>query len=452
MRPSKPVRKTKRTQPSPTAQRRTHRSRGPFPLAVMVLGVSLCATFLGGLTAWGALSPISGAVIAAGVVSVESYRKTVQHLEGGIVAAIRVNDGDRVAAGDVLVDVRDVAVTANVDRLQTEYFESLAAGARLTAERDSAAEIAFPVPLTDSKDKMAAAAMASQLKVFASRRELARQTVSVIDKKVGQLAEEMKGYRGRITSVEKQAKLVAEQKADAEILFDKKLMRKSRFLDLQARQAELEGQRSGLVSEIARAEQEILELELKKKEVLAATAAAVTAELREVDARSYQLSRELAAARDVLVRTQVRSPIAGTVVNLQVHSIGGVISAGQTLMEIVPENDALIVEARIRPEDIEVVRPGLDANVVLATLNRRYTQPLAGTLDSVSADRLTDPLTGMGYYLARITLDKASVTVQGQTLLAGMGADVFIKTGERTVLDYIAAPVVRTFMRGMREN
>ncbi len=446
-------RNNKATVSEATAPRQSRRRRSrPFPVMAVILGLGLCAVFLVGLVSWSALAPLSSAVIASGVVSVESYRKAVQHLEGGIVAKIRVADGDRVSAGDVLIDVRDVAVSANVDRLETEYFEALAATARLTAERDGLAAIAFPQPLTGATVAAGQTAMAAQLKVFASRRELERQTLSVIDKKISQLAEEKKGYAGRITAVERQARLVAEQRADAQVLFDKKLMRKSRYLDLQARHAELEGQRGALVSEIARAEQEILELELKQKELKAATAATVTAELRDVQAKAYQLSRELTAAQDILTRTQVRSPIAGTVVNLQVHSLGGVIAAGQTLMEIVPENDQLIVEARVRPEDIEVVRPGLAANVVLATLNRRYAQPLAGRLDSVSADRLTDPATGLPYYLARITLDRRPIGAEGQTLLAGMGADVFIKTGERTVLDYLTAPIVKTFMHGMREG
>ncbi|MBU2583568.1 MAG: HlyD family type I secretion periplasmic adaptor subunit [Alphaproteobacteria bacterium] len=424
----------------------------PFPLLPMVLGLSTCAVFTITMLAWLGAAPLSSAVIAGGIVSVESYRKAVQHLEGGIVDAILVRDGDMVEAGDVLVELQQVAASADVDRIRTQYFEALANVARLEAEREGANIVTFPSNLADNPHPLAKAAMAGQQKVFLSRVKLHKETFSVLDQKIAQLTEQKRGLAGQLAATRQQIVLFAEERKDMETLYKKKLLRKSRYLELQRRQAELDGKQSELEAGISEAEQEVLELELKKQELRTSTLATVTAEHNAQQARSYELSRELAAKADVLARSQIRSPISGTVVNLQIHSKDGVIAPGQTLLEIVPESDTLIVEARVRPEDIEEVHAGQSANVILTTFNRRFGRPLPGKLESVSADRLTDDLTGQPYYLVRVGLDKRAAETDRIKVMAGMGADVFIQTGERTPLQYIAGPILKTFMRGMREN
>lgn len=433
-------------------ERNLIRHTEPFTRSQISSGLAVMAVFIIGMCSWSFLAPLGSAAIAPGIVSVESYRKAIQHLEGGIVEKIHVADGAKVKLGDLLISLRDVAAVSNAERIKTQYFEALAGAARLTAERDSQLNIAFPNELTSKKDAAALAAITAQLKIFDSRRQLQYQKLAVIDKRIDRLKEEKEALFGQIKAVSTQIELFDQQRRDTEALYDKQLTRKSRVNEVQRDQARIEGKESELKGEIAQIEQQIVELELRKSELLATTIAAIVDELRTRQARAHELSQELVAAQDVLGRTRIVSPFDGTVVGLKVHSKDGVIAPGATLMEIVPLSDDLIIEARLRPEDIEDVRAGLPAFVVLNTLTRRYSQPIKATLDSVSADRLIDGLTGLAYYLVRVRPDEAAIDPNDTKLLAGMSADVFIQTGERTAFAYLMSPILRTFNRGMREN
>lgn len=426
----------------------------PFSRAQLAVTVTLLATFFGTMTAWSSFAPLGSAVIAPGVVSVESHRKAIQHLEGGIVNRIFVKDGSRVKPGDVVVELRDVAIAANVDRLKSQYYEAIASIARLTAERDGNSELKFSDEILKAAISETAArnAVAAQRKLFQSRTELNEQKLSGMTKKFDRLAEQRDGLNKQLKALDAQMAVREQEEKDATALYNKQLARKSRVLDAQRSRAELDERGSELASELAQTEQQMTELELKKTEFASANLTAVVEELRSRQARAHELSRELIAAQDVLARSQIRAPIEGTVVGLQVHSRDGVISPGQTLMEIVPLTDKLVVEARVRPEDIEEVRAGLSATVVLNTLTRRYSQPIRGKVESVTADRLVDKLTGRPYYGVRVSLDPDSLDPKESKLLAGMSADTFIVTGERTPLAYLTAPLVRTFSRGMREQ
>lgn len=426
----------------------------PFTRRQLVCGVSVMGAFCLAMAAWSGLAPLGSAVIAPGIVSVESYRKAIQHLEGGIVGRILVKDGTRVRRGDVLVEMRDVAAVANVDRLKSQYYETLASASRLAAERDGQIEIAFPDALVKASidEPVAASAMAAQRKIFYSRRDLQNQKLSVLNKKIDRLREEGEGLRKQLEALDTQLALTEQESKDATALYEKQLTRKTRVIEVQRNRALLEERRSGLESSLAQADQQIAELELKKTELLSSTLATVVEDVRARQARAHEISRELIAAQDILTRTQIRAPIDGTIVGLQIYSRDGVIAPGQTLMEIVPLSDTLVVDARVRPEDIEEVRAGLPAQVVLNTLTRRYGKPIDGRLDSVSADRLLDKLSGRAFYMVRVALDPASIDPGDTKLLAGMSADVFIQTGDRTPLAYLAAPILRTLNRGMREN
>lgn len=420
----------------------------------IVAGLGLMSTFTTAIVVWSSLAALGSAVVAPGLVSVETHRKAVQHLEGGIVGRILVKDGARVARGDVLVELRDVAIKSNVERLKSQFYEALATVARLTAERDGLAEIVFPESLSTiaADEPVARSAMAAQRKIFESRRDLGGQKQAVFDKRIDRLEEERTGLRRQLEALEAQFSLNDQESKDAGALLDKQLIRKSRLTEIQRSRAQLEERRSALQGTLVQAEQQIAEIELRKSELQSSTLTSVVEDIRARQARAHELSRELVAAQDILQRTRIRAPIDGTVVGLQIHSRDGVIAPGQTLMEIVPMSDDLVVEARVRPEDIEDVRTGLTAQVVLNTLSRRFNQPLTGTINHVSADRLVDKATGRPHYQVRVSLDP-TVLAPGETkLLAGMSADVFIRTGERTPLAYLTAPLVRTFYRGMRER
>ncbi len=426
----------------------------PFSRFHILAGTGLVVTFTATMAVWSSLAALGSAVVAPGLVSVETHRKAVQHLEGGIVGRIHVKDGSRVARGDLLVELKNVASKSNVERLKSQFYEALAGAARLTAERDGLQEIVFPDSLVAiaADEPVARSAMAAQVRIFDSRRDLTGQKLSVLDKRIDRLQEERNGLRRQIEAVEAQFALNTNEMTDATQLFEKQLIRKSRLTDVQRSRAQLEERRSALQSSLAQTDQQMTEMELRKSELLSSTLTSVVEEIRARQARAHELSRELVAAQDMLQRTRIEAPIEGTVVGLQIHSRDGVIAPGQTLMEIVPLSDDLVVDARVRPEDIEDVQTGLEARVVLNTLSRKFSQPLSGKITQVSADRLIDKLTGRPHYNVRVSLDPASLQPGETKLLAGMSADVFIRTSDRTPFAYLTAPLVRTFHRGMRER
>lgn len=426
----------------------------PFSHMHMLLSVALIAVFTAAMATWSSLAGLGSAVVAPGLVSVESHRKAIQHLEGGIVGRILVKDGARVARGDLLVELRDVATKSNLERLKSQFYEALASVARLAAERDGLDEIVFQdsLVMVSADEPVARSAMAAQRRIFESRRDLVRQKLSVLDKRIDRLKEERTGLRRQLEAIEAQFDLNARELKDASELFEKQLLRKSRLTEIQRSRAQLDERRSALQSSLAQTDQQMAEMELRKSELQSSTLTSVVEEIRARQARAHELSRELVAAQDILQRTRIVAPINGTVVGLQIHSRDGVIAPGQMLMEIVPLSDDLVVDARVRPEDIEDVQIGLSAQIVLNTLTRRFNQPLAGKIIDVSADRLIDKLTGRPHYHVRVSLDPASLQPGETKLLAGMSADVFIRTGDRTPFAYLTAPLVRTFHRGMREK
>lgn len=426
----------------------------PFSRWHILAGTGLIVTFVATMAIWSSLAALGSAVVAPGIVSVETHRKAIQHLEGGIVGRILVKDGARVARGDLLVELRDVATKSNVERLKSQFYEALASVARLSAERDGLEEIVFQDSLVTiaADESVARSAMAAQRKIFESRRQLGGQKLSVLDKRVDRLKEERTGLQRQLAALADQFALNEREIRDATTLFEKQLIRKSRLTEIQRSRALLDERRSSLEASLAQTEQQMAEIELRKSELQSSTLTSVVEDIRARQARAHELSRELVAAQDMLQRTRIRSPIDGTVVALQIHSRDGVIGPGQTLMEIVPLTDNLAVDARVRPEDIEDVRTGLSAQIVPNTLTRRFSQPLSGTISHVSADRLIDQLTGRPHYQVRVSLDPASLQPEETKLLAGMSADVFIRTGDRTPFAYLTAPLVRTFHRGMRER
>jgi membrane fusion protein, type I secretion system len=424
----------------------------PFSRRLIVIGFFNFGVFLAVLAAWSWLAPVKSAVIAPGLVSVDSYRKKIQHLEGGIIDQILVREGDLVKPGQLLVRMRDVAQAATVARLRAQYYEALAIAAQSAAERDGLEELSFPEELTSAEHPAAVAAMAAQKNVFDSQLHHFEHTLSAFRQKTLQTEEEVRGLRGLLSSLEKQLKHFDSEVGDAQHLFTKDLMAKSKLSKLMRESEESRGERSKVTGQIAQKQQQILELELKMTELRSARVATAVERLREHQAKIYEFSQLLVAAEDVMRRTKVRSPIEGTVVDVQVHTRDGVIAPGQTLMEVVPAGDRLIVEGRLRPEDREEVRAGLETYVQLTTQGRRDPRPLRGRLESISADRLVDKDQQQPYYRVRINLDPASVQQQGVEVLAGMGADVFIQTGERTPIQYMLSPVVRSLDRGLREQ
>jgi len=420
----------------------------------VTLGITVIAVFFGGFLGWAALAPLGSAAIAVGIVSVESNRKTVQHLEGGIVGRILVKDGDTVAAGQVLVVLDETQPRASLDLLRVRVLAANALKYRLMAERDNAAAIRFPEQLTARhSDPKVAEIIAGQVNILAARRDAQAGQVAILKQQINQLSEEINGLKGMIGSENTRIKLIGEEITDLSGLVQKGLAPRRQLRALQRRQAEIEGSMSQNRSRIAEAMQTIAQTRLQIVELTTAKINEVTLELRDVQGELYDLEERARAAEDILRRTEIRAPLQGTVVNLQVHTAGGVIAPGAALLDIVPSQDRLIIEARVNPIDIDMVHVGLKAQARFTALSQRRTQPVEGIVTALSADRLVDQRSGEDYFLARVEItDDLTKKLGGATLLPGMQAEVMIVTGERTALEYFLKPLTSSINRAFREE
>ncbi len=425
----------------------------PFGTGTIAAGFAVIALFVGGLTAWSLLAPIESAVIAPGVINVDSSRKTVQHLEGGIIAAIAVREGDEVAAGQLLLQLQDTGQVGQRNQLRAQLDEALAGVARLRAARNRATDVEFPATLLDrSSDPAVARVLSGQRSIFTSRRRLHDEQVAVLSQRIAGFGDEIDGLDGQIAAGERQLGFIDEELAMLEKMYAKKLIDKPRLLALRRDRAEIEGSISEQRAAISRANQGILESRLRIAELEAIALKETEEELRLLQAEAYELGQQLATAEDILLRTRIRSPIDGTVVGLQVHTIGGVVAAGEPLLDVVPSGEELVVQASVDPRDIEQVHAGLPAHVELTAFNRRVRTPIEGVVRTVSADALNDPLTGASFYLARVELQPDSLQAQPVALQPGMAADVMIRTGARTPLEYLLEPITRSLGRALREE
>lgn len=418
------------------------------------VGIAVIAIFFVGFGAWAALAPLESAAIAMGSVSVETQRKTVQHLEGGIISEILVRDGDRVKAGQVILRLDETQPEATLDLLRKRMVVAEALFARLEAQRDGRQQIEFPEQLVARySDPDVRDVVTGQVNIFAARRQTLDGQVAILNQRVAQLLEEIIGLEGEIAAEDRQLVLIEEEIADLQQLWDKRLIPKSRLLERKSRMAEIEGRRSQNVAGIARANQGIGEARLRITELHTNVVNEAVDQLGRVQGELLDLSERLRAAQDVRTRTDILAPQAGTVVGLRMHTAGGVVGPGEPLLDIVPSGDRLIIEAQIDPQDIDVVHEGLGAHVRLTSFTQRNAVPIAGRVVSVSADRLTDDRSGFSYYLAKIELtEDPRIALEGAELYPGMPAEVMIVTGSRTALEYLMRPITSSLRRSMRES
>jgi HlyD family type I secretion membrane fusion protein len=424
----------------------------PFGVGLILLGIIIIAVFLGLAAGWSFLAPVESAVVAPGVIVVDSHVKTVQHLEGGIVESIAVREGDKVKAGDLLITLQNTMPASTLNEIRAQYVEARATVARLLAERDNADSLDFPPDLlSKSSEQNARDAIAGQESIFQSRRTLLKQQLTILERTVSGLEIEIQGLESQIAASKTSLMLISEELNDALKLLSQGLTNRPRVLALQRQKAEIAGAIGSYLASIGAAQQRIEQARLRSAELQAASATEVVKTLDAVRTRAYELAQKLAAAEDVMQRTQIRSPNDGIIVAMKVHTIGGVINAGQPLMDVVPDNDKLVIQASIDALDIDQVQVGLPATVWLWAINRRNRAALEGKLQMVSADRVVDPKTGSAYYVARVEIDSlpsdASVALQ-----PGMGADVMIRTGARTPWEYIKAPIARFIHWSLRED
>ena len=435
-------------QPLPETPERPPVGRPLLAAAIIIL------VFFGGFGAWAVLAPLDSAALAPGRVTVASNRKTVQHLEGGIVKELLVKEGDAVAGDQVLIKLDDTQARARLDLLYSRYDKLLATEARLETEQASAAEIVFPESLTSRRHQpQVAKILDAEKALFEARQRSTEGRIHIFHKRIDQLNKEISGLAAQVAAEDEQLVIIEDERASFEVLFKKGVVGKARLLRLKREAAKLKGERGDHLSQITQARQRIGETELEIIDLKNSMLNQVVSGLSDTQAELVDVSERLKAAEDILVRTDIRAPQAGVVMGLNVHTEAGVIAPGQRLLDIVPEDDTLVIEAQVTPNDIDVVYAGLPAQVRLTAFKQRNTPLLDGKLTRVSADSFTDERSGASYFLARITIDAAELKkLDGRELYPGMGAEVMIKTGKRTTMDYILAPLTDSLRRAFRED
>ena len=422
-----------------------------WPVSIGVLALALG---FGGFGAWAAVAPLEGAVLAQGTVTTLGRNKLIQHLEGGIVRQVLAREGDRVAAAAPLILLDGTGAQALRNRLQGELYTLAGLEARAAAERSGAEMIQFPQALVDAADQPdVAATIQDQKDEFHARLQRHKAEVGILNEQINALREEISGIEAQQASVDLQLKLALEAKTDLESLLSKELVAKTRVLDLRAQEAELVGEVGQLTAAIAKAKGNIAEKEQEKQRLINARLEEASRSLVDVRRRRSDLQQQLRTAEDTLTRTSVLAPESGTVTNLAQLGPGSVISPGQHIMEIVPDTADLIVEAHIRPQDIDQVHVGQGARLVFSALDQRETPQVAGAVSYLSADRIRDERTGETYYLARLEISAEPMRgFDPSAVGAGQPVEVFITTGERTFLTYIADPLAKTVTRAWREQ
>ena len=417
------------------------------------LGWAVIIVFIGGSLVWAANTRLDSAAIAQGVVSVESSRKTIQHLEGGIIKEILVTEGSVVEAGQILVQLDDTYAWTHLDLSQARYDAALALQARLMAEREGRKDIAFPDALMRQADDLEIREMMTgQKDIFEARRAKIANEESILRGRIEKHRREIVGLRAQMAAGTEHLRLLKEEIGTVEALLKKGIASKSLLLALKRQAADKKGKIGDHRARIARAEKSILEVKLQLSIPRIKSRNEVAEELQEVQGRVADLQEIIYAAEDVVSRTSVRAPQSGTVVGLRVHTTGGVVQPGERLLDLVPDQDRLIIDARVDPGDIDTVYEGMPARVRLTAFNSRTTPLLEGTVTSVSADRVTDPVTRQSYFTARVVPVAGTQSFDVSILKPGMQAEVFLVTVERTALDYLLEPIVRSFARAGREQ
>ena len=419
----------------------------------MVLGIAVILLVPGAFGAWAVLVPLDSATIAFGELSIVGMRKTVQHLEGGLIKEILVEEGDEVTAGEILFTMDDTNARSLVTRLEAQLNSASALQVRLKAEYEGLQEIDWTEwmdeesGILDGQDLIAA-----QERIFAARlRSLDNQT-AIYEEQIAQLREEITGIEDEMESQKTQAGFLESELIGLRSLVEKGLAGKQRLLLMERTLAAIQGERAKNKSISARAERRISEIELLVLEIGNRHTNEVAAELREVETRIFDLLEQIATARAAFERTRIAAPVSGTVVGLRVSTLGGVIGPGTPLLDIVPAGSQLIVIARIDPQDVDSVHPNSSALVRLTAFSDLNAPLFTGTVTGISADRFNDDRTNEAWYEARVTLDPDDPELDTSKLHPGMAAEVMIKTGERTTMEYLLKPIFSSFNRALREE
>jgi HlyD family secretion protein len=420
----------------------------------VVAGVAVVIVLVGGVGGWAATTQLSGAVIAPGSIVVDSNVKKVQHPTGGVVGEVRARDGDRVKLGDIVVRLDETVTRANLAIVTKGLNELRSRKARLEAERDGAEAIAFPDDLLSREsDPDVASAVSSERKLFQLRRTARIGQKAQLRERIAQLQEEISGLTAQQKSKAREVTLIERELEGVQELYKKNLIQLTRLTQLEREATRLEGERAQLTASVAQAKGKIAELQLQILQIDQDLSSEVAKEMRDVDAKIGEFVERKVTAEDQLKRIDIRSPQDGTVFQSNVHTVGGVVTAGDAIMLIVPEADKLTVEAKVNPQEIDQLQLGQKALLRFTTFNQRTTPEIYGTITRISADITTDQRTGLSYYTVRMSLPPEEVARLGDVkLVPGMPVESFVQTGERTVISYLVKPLYDQLTRAFREK
>jgi HlyD family secretion protein len=422
-----------------------------FHLIVGLVVVTLLTCGLGG---WASTAQISGALIAPGSIVVDSNVKKVQHPTGGVVGEVRARDGDRVKAGDIVVRLDDTITKASLAIVTKGLNGLLARRARLLAEQEGDERITFPQELMDGfSDPEVRSLIGNEIKLFQVRSSGRVGQKAQLKERILQLREEIGGLEAQENAKSREIDLIQKELVGVRDLYAKNLVQISRLTVLERDAARLDGDRAQFIAQKAQAKGKITEIELQIIQIDKDLSSEVSKEMREINDKIGEFVERKVTAEDQLRRIDIRAPQDGMVLQSTVHTVGGVITAGDAIMLIVPESDNLSVEAKVNPQDIDQLRIGQKTLLRLSAFNQRTTPELNGTISRISPDTTTDQRTGQSYYTIRVSLPPEEVAKLGDVkLIPGMPVEAFVQTGERTMISYLAKPLSDQLMRAFREK
>lgn len=418
------------------------------------IGLLVIVVTFGILGLWAALSPLDSAVIAPGVVSVETNRKTVQHLEGGIVRKVLVREGDRVSAGQVLFELDPLQARATFEMTRNQLVTFAAQNARLVAEREGRATITWPAELTaNAADPLVARAMADEQQQFVERRATLQGQTDLLNARISQFRSEIDGINRQQQAMEEQVAYLADEIDGLRQIYEKGLVPRPRLLALERERSGLRGSIGRAIADRTKAEKGINEASLQIRQLRQQFNEEVSQSLAEVQPKVADLRERYAVATDTVNRVLVRAPVTGSAQNLKVFTNGAVIAPGAPLVDIVPRDEKLVINAQVSTTDVDNIRPGMKAEVRFPSFHARNIPVIEGTVHTISGDRLVNEANQQPYFLAIVHVDNAELPAQIRDRLnAGLPAEVIITTGERSTLQYLWSPLSNALRKTMREE
>jgi HlyD family type I secretion membrane fusion protein len=416
----------------------------------VIMSASLAGLLIIGCGGWAAQASLAGAAIAPGQIAVKRQVKEVQHRDGGIIAEIRVSNGDRVREGDVLVKLDETDTRVELSIIRSQLTELTGVYSRLQAERDGEAEVAFPEGFgsTDGTSGV----IAGEMKLFLDNRAMRDSQKEQLSLQAEQLRDQIKGMEAQLASNQAEHTLLLDDITLMRKLLERKLTEGSRVRQMERELARIEGQRGEIESRVAQARGQISETELKILAIDQELKATAQTQIRDIDARIAELREREIAAVDRLSRTELRAPVSGLVYDLAVHTVGGVIGSGETILSLVPEDEEMMVEVRVSPTDIDQVTIGQPARLRLTAFNQRTTPEFEGHVTAMAAAATRDPVSGRDFYLGTVEITSDLAPLGDKTLIPGMPVDVLLVTGERSALSYLVKPFADQMAKAFREE